>query len=129
MCFCLFPVDKIREAKTICCFSDFVVLWLIIGCPTHYYMWGRLKSNSIVECWQYIVDHFCVYLASHFPQAVPAVHINSAKFYLELIFFDKPFILRCNGLHLVVQSFVWLTCILLFSQRIFLQLSFISFIV
>lgn len=81
-------MDKIREAKTIC--SVFAVLWQCYAYQLSVASGERQKSNFIVEWWLSAVDHFCLYVASHFPLAVPAAHLNSPKSYLGSINFDKP---------------------------------------
>lgn len=47
------------------------------------------------------MDHFCVSLACYFPQAVPAVCLNSVKSHLGFINVDKSFTSICVAVHLV----------------------------
>lgn len=64
------------------------------------------------------MDYFCVYLASNFPLAAPAVCLNwEQKSNFGFIIFDKHFTLNSNTTKHVVLTFVWLVLIL-FAQKV-----------
>lgn len=121
MCLCLFPVVKIREAKTICQTLPFYGSERLLNSLITY-IWGRQKSNSIVEWWHNSVGNFCVYLASHFPQTAPAVSINSTKSHSGFSISHNPFTSYCNVIQCV--AIFSLTCLhlLLFYHNRFLWL-------